>query len=131
MYDDPVDEFLIHFGVKGMRWGVTRQGGSTNPVSVGRKRTKSGEHEALRAVKPKHAKELSDTQLKSAIGRMQLEKQYNSLNPHGLSKANKVVLAALAVGTTANAAYAFSQSATGKAIASGVKKAISAAVTKG
>lgn len=122
--DNPVDNFLVHFGVRGMRWGVRRSSGGSGGVSIAPKRPHSSEHTALTTIKPKKAKELSDSELKSAIGRMNLERQYNSLNPKGFTRANKVVLAALAVGTTANAAYAFSQSPTGKAIAQGVKVAL-------
>lgn len=61
-----VEEFLSHYGKKGMKWGVRRKSGS------GSKGSPSGG-------KPK-AKDLTDDQLKTAIGRMELEKRYNELS---------------------------------------------------
>lgn len=139
---DAVDDFLVHFGVKGMHWGVRRDSSGGRQLKIGAnprrahanrvaaakkltaKKPLSEEHKTLRSTKTKHAKELSDAQLKAAIGRMNLERQYKSLNPHGLSKANKVALGILAVGTTANTAIAFYNSPAGKAITAGIKKAL-------
>lgn len=64
------EEFIKHHGVKGMRWGVRKDRGSSShtPASGG-------------STKPK-AHELSDEELKKAIERMSLEKQYHTLvNP--------------------------------------------------
>lgn len=59
-----VDAFLSHYGVRGMKWGVRKSGAST------KKKKKSG---------PPPAKSLSDEQLRAAINRMQLERQYTDL----------------------------------------------------
>lgn len=59
-----VDEFIEHFGKKGMKWGVRTR------VSKNKGKTAS--------TKPK-AKDLSDDDLKRAVNRMQMERQYNSL----------------------------------------------------
>lgn len=64
-----VDDFLKHYGVKGMRWGVRR-----NRSSRGAKKSEG-------PAKPK-AHELSDEELKSAVARMEMEKKYHELqNP--------------------------------------------------
>jgi hypothetical protein len=60
------DEFLEHYGKKGMRWGQRKNRGSVKTS----KKTSSP--------KPR-AKDLSDDDLKKAVNRMQMEKQYNSL----------------------------------------------------
>ncbi len=61
------DEFLAHYGKKGMKWGSRK-------TNVKRDIRGSGKKPA----KPK-AKELSDDDLRKAVNRMQMEKQYNSL----------------------------------------------------
>ena len=109
-----LDEALVHAGVKGMKWGV-------------RKRSASQEHTAVRSLKKKQAKELSDLEIKQAIQRMNLEKQYKDLNPKGLTKANKIALGVLAIGTTINGVMAFKNTPAGKAVIDGVKAAITKA----
>jgi hypothetical protein len=115
------EEFLAHYGVLGMHWG--RRSGSSN-VSTPKQSNHSQEHANLRATAKKHAKTLSDAELKSAISRMQLERQYKDLNPKGLSKANKTVLAVLAIGTTVNSVVAFANSPAGKTVISSIKKSL-------
>lgn len=101
------DEFLTHFGVRGMKWG--------------QRKSRSSENVELRSLRKKTARELSDADLKKAINRMQLEKKYRDLNPKGISKANKTVLGILALGTTINSVYSFSNSDFGKSIIKVVK----------
>lgn len=60
-----LDEILAHYGVKGMKWGVRRKRGSDGKASAGTE-------------KPK-AKDLSDDELRKAVSRMQMERQYNDL----------------------------------------------------
>lgn len=110
---DDLNNFLAHYGKIGMKWG--RRSG----------KTVSTEHASLRNTKKNKAKTLTDAELKSAIDRMKLEKQYRDLNPKGISAGHKAVIAVLALGATANAAIAFASSPAGKAVSSGVKNVIS------
>lgn len=103
---------LIHTGKKGMKWGV-------------RKAPLSSEHSTVKTLKKSKAKSLSDAELKQAIGRMNLEKQYKDLNPKGISRANKIALSILAVGTTVNAAIAYANTPAGKAVVDTVKNMMS------
>ncbi len=90
--------FLEHYGVKGMRWGVRKAPDPERSASRWKAR-KDREREAQgkldKKVKTKtedrkkpedelssrqaRAKKLSDQELRDAVARMQLEKQYNDL----------------------------------------------------
>lgn len=96
------EDFLAHYGKLGMKWG--------------RHTARSAENVAVSSLRKQHAHSLSDAQLKQAIGRMQLEKQYKDLNPKGMTKAHKIVLGVLALGTTINSVIAFKNSAAGQAL---------------
>lgn len=96
-----IDDFLAHYGVKGMRWGVRKDrsaGGSGSSGSGSKKkivRSTGAAKPATKAVakaktdaakpsikKPSHAKdakEMSDDDLKKILSRMQMEKQYAQL----------------------------------------------------
>lgn len=139
---DAVDNFLVHFGVKGMKWGVRRdQGGRVQLGAAPRRaharrmevvkkvttpKPTSSDHKSLVALKSKRARHLTDAELKSAIGRMNLERQYSQLNPNKVSRGYKIAIAGLALGTTVNSAIVFAKSPAGQAIAAGVKKALAA-----
>lgn len=99
-----VEEYIEHYGVKGMKWGKRK------------KRTRSEESSENKTVRKKRAKELSNAELQKSIKRMELETKYKKMNPSGLSKGQKQVTALLAVGTTVNAAIAFANSPAGAAI---------------
>lgn len=72
-------EFIEHHGIKGMRWGVRRKRSADGRVSGD---SASG--------KPK-AHELSDEDLRKAINRMQMERQYSQLIGQNKKGAGKVV----------------------------------------
>lgn len=81
-------EFLKHFGVKGMKWGVRRSTSSSSPGSE--------DHQRAAAVKQKArsgggTKALSNKDLQDAITRMNLERQYHTLTPSKKKQAAKFV----------------------------------------
>jgi hypothetical protein len=89
-----VDEFLSHFGVKGMKWGVRRASGSgssaLHPDAV-----RINEHRAR--VKKGGTDALSTEELQRLVTRMNLEKQYSSLQPPSAGKRTGKFLADLLV----------------------------------
>lgn len=107
-----LDNTLVHAGKKGMKWGV-------------RKTPLAPEHATVKGLKKNKAKTLTDAELRQAIGRMNLEKQYKDLNPKGISRANKIALSILAIGTTVNTAIMFTNSPAGKAVKDSVVKLLS------
>jgi N-acetylglutamate synthase-like GNAT family acetyltransferase len=82
---------LVHYGIKGMKWGVHRS----------RKSSDSGEPAHDDAIRAKEYKArvrrgstdtLSTQELQALVSRMNLEKQYNQLKPDtGAQKARKAV----------------------------------------
>jgi hypothetical protein len=72
----PVENFLEHFGVKGMRWGASRggaakEGPSQDSVTAQTLRTRA---------KKSKPKALTNAELQTAINRMNLEQQFKRLS---------------------------------------------------
>jgi hypothetical protein len=87
-----VEEFLEHYGVKGMKWGVRKADKTLGTHTkwaykgTGKKKTKSKSG----ASSSDHVKKLSDEELKAHIARLDLERRYSELsNPQNKAKANK------------------------------------------
>lgn len=66
---EDVEEFLDHHGVKGQRWGVRKPRGDRSAF------VKKGKGQDL--------SKMSDQQLRDAVGRMQLERQFRDLSKAG------------------------------------------------
>ncbi len=101
-------DYLIHYGVIGMKWGVRksrpRSSGArprtkkTKKITFFKKRkekkAKKARQKAVReeySNKKKAVKKMSDEELKDAIARLELEKKYKSLNQEKVSVGRKVV----------------------------------------
>lgn len=72
-----MNETLMHFGIKGMKWGVRRfqnEDGSLTPA--GKERYDENDDSENRERK---TSDLSDTELKERIGRLEMEKKYETL----------------------------------------------------
>ncbi len=76
---------LMHFGVKGMKWGVRR------------KSKHSSDYTESRAMKRRGVKNLSTAELKKLNSRMQAEQQYKQLNPSLFNRGTKALGTAAAV----------------------------------
>lgn len=106
------DCYLEHHGIKGMRWGIRRfqnKDGSLTPA--GRKRRASSDSDyssnTNTTVKKKSgsesssskAKSMSDEDLRKAVNRLQMEKQYRDLyrdlNPQQISAGRRFVNASV------------------------------------
>ena len=88
-----VDSFLAHYGVRGMKWGVSREGNKVGsrkrverePYSDEAAKT-SNTHSRVKA--QKSTKMLTNKELQDAITRMNLEQQYSRMT-NGLDKTTQ------------------------------------------
>ena len=69
---------LLHFGVKGMRWGHRKAS------------TASADHLAVSGLRKKKLHEMSNDELTQLTKRLQLEKQYKDLNKTKLDVGKKI-----------------------------------------
>ena len=115
---------IKHYGVKGQKWGVTRERGKNGRVT----RTTSEDHDTSRRLKSKKPSEMSNKELEAVNRRLQLERTNNELQSRsGLQKIKAGTQAAgtiLAVGTTVSSVYKFVKSPAGQAIINGVKQTL-------
>lgn len=77
------DNELIHWGVKGQKWGVRRyQNKDGSLTAAGKKRQKenwSEDAKTASALRKKNIKQLSNAELRKLNERIQLENNYNNL----------------------------------------------------
>lgn len=92
-----LDEFLEHYGVKGMKWGVRRRSPGSSPIEVAtpagkrvQTRGGSGQKASEDAVRAAVARQkarkstvdsLSNRELQDLVQRLNLEQQYERLRP--------------------------------------------------
>lgn len=117
------EEFLKHYGIKGMRWG-RRRDQPTGPVAVevkanpgSRVKTSGGKRQnasddAIRAAtykqkaKKSTVDSLSNKELQDLINRMNMEQQYTRLRGGGpLERGTKMVKQLIGLGEASNKAY--------------------------
>ena len=135
------DDYLAHYGVLGMKWGVRKdgrpqgyQGGKTNSkrkkkVSMDVSEDKKQSNVLLK----KHPDDLSNVELKRLNNRMELESNYKRLTKTDKSKFQKgydYVKTGLAVAGTATAAYNLAKSPMMKAAQTQVNAIMTAIRTK-
>jgi len=70
---------LQHVGVLGMHWGIRRRGPA------------SSEHTRARELKKKHVSELTNDELKTAITRLSLEKQFKDISSASAGRGSSIL----------------------------------------
>jgi hypothetical protein len=112
-----VEEFLEHHGVKGMKWGIRHK-----PPSIKR----SGDSRRVSDLRKRKAHQLTNKQLKTINDRMNLEQNFNRLNPGKFTNGKRLVESILATATLGATAFNLINSPAGKAAVSAGKKALNA-----
>jgi hypothetical protein len=118
------EDMLVHFGVKGMKWGIRKD----KP----RARSSADASSAAKAhhkAKAKGLHTLSNDEIRALTQRVDMEAKYNKIQKDNkkTTKGHNAVKGVLALGATVNAALLFANSPAGKAVGSG----LSAAAKKG
>jgi len=116
---EEVDEFLAHFGVKGMKWGVRR--------SEARRAASSDDANAANDARSKVKKAggthaLSNKELQDLVTRMNLEKQFNSLKPDSKAKVATKFVADVLLNAGKQQATKLAQEQLAKQVATLLKK---------
>ena len=93
--------YLAHYGVLGMKWGVRRSGKTVNKTSKSKSKPSSIENDEphsedyKKAHAKKSVKSMSDQELRSRLNSLNMEKQYNQITGAGISKgkayADKII----------------------------------------
>lgn len=110
---------LYHHGVKGMKWGVTKERASS--LRGPRKATGSADYVHAVALKKKGSTNLSTAELRELTNRLQLEQQYSKLNPKSYEKGLQFVKSVTAAGTTIASLYALTKTPLGQDIVKALK----------
>ena len=95
------ENYLAHYGIKGMHWGVRRTekqlGGKPSLLSSWKQKSDAKKAAEAAKPKPKPVSEMSDTELKERLNRLDMEKRYMQYladqNPKKDSMAKRVMLA--------------------------------------
>ena len=106
MYQYP--DYLMHYGVKGMKWGV-RKARKNNYFSKAAKKRRSSysqDYKDAEKLRKKSYKQLSNSELKSLNKRLELEANYKRLNPKGIDKGKRMVSYGIGLLGTAGSVYA-------------------------
>lgn len=101
-------EYLIHYGVLGMKWGVRRRQNSNGSHIKRSKKHRTEIHEDYKkAHDKKSVKSMSDAELRNRNNRLSMERQYSELKRTNSSilKGMAYVTAASGIMTTAMTFY--------------------------
>lgn len=115
------EEFLAHYGIKGMKWGFRKRSNGT-VEKTGRTAktattTKAPEHTQAQQLKKKKASELSNKELRELNERIQLEQNYARLTaePSRVQKGMAYMDKTMKVAKTGQELYNLVNSPAGKA----------------
>lgn len=112
---DRAEQFLEHFGVKGMKWGVKRTKKQLHPVSA--------DHSHAQGIKAKGknsgVKALSNKDIQDYMSRLNLERQFKGTTPSGRAGA---FLSSILVGVGKQQATSVVNTAASRAVSDGMSR---------
>ena len=101
MEDEPLEDYLAHFGIKGMRWGVRKSSKKSlsskirtardrriHPRETRQARSSRRNREYLRKLPVKY---LTNEELKSRLSRAKMEKELRDIERGNTPKAKKII----------------------------------------
>jgi RimJ/RimL family protein N-acetyltransferase len=101
-HGENTDEFLAHFGVKGMKWGVRKDDALRGSTSVSEAHEDAVKAQAAKdKIKVSGVKSLSNTELQALVTRQNLEQNYVRLNPARVSAGKNFAKTASQIGSNA------------------------------
>lgn len=107
---------LVHFGIKGMKWGIRRSDAELARISDSADAVRA--QETMRSIKTSGSlSSVSDSDLNHLVNRLNLEKRYAEVDPSSFQKGHKQIKNLLSVGETMNQAIRFANSPAGKLLA--------------
>lgn len=119
-----MSDYISHYGIKGMRWGIRRyQNKDGSLTQEGKRRyNKSEDAEEVERIRKKKISEMSNKELETAVRRMNLERQYKDLRSNEISNGKRKAKEVLDYANTASSFYNLYNSPMGKAVKSAIKK---------
>lgn len=112
------EEFLSHYGMRGMKWGVRKR---KLPTAKSSRKT-SADFRKVDVLRKKHHSELTNKQLQEANNRLGLEQRFTQLTPGKVRAGKNHVAEILGTAGLAISAYNLLNSPAGKAMRSVGKK---------
>lgn len=124
------EDVLAHYGIKGMKWGKRSSRSSSSSTPKEPAHSDAITAKAIRATgKTSGTDALSNTQLQTAITRMNLEQQYSRLSPTSTNRGKKLA-ADILQNTGKQVASEYAKTAAKKGIEAGIKGAMSLAKSR-
>lgn len=122
MQSEKVQDFLAHWGVKGMHWGIRRSDAELARASKGGASADAARAQTtLNTIRSSGSlASASDSDLNHLVNRINLERRYTEINtsPSAATKSHEAIKTILDAGTTMNRAISFYNSPAGKLISS-------------